>query len=519
MAMTVYVFDREKRVKKALAQDQVTALIHDEGNYTLHAEIDSGVAVAPGEYIGFRCVDDNFRLFAVDSAAHDDDNNVTDVEATDAIVVDLKEIINEDLQKLDVDLHTAIRALLPEGQGWIVKGAQPDRLEKTRSYYASVWEMFKTFEQLYEWRITTYYTFDGGAISGRVIETMKDEAVFRGRILHSRVDASKVYLTRKGRPITRLYVLGPAQGSQDVQTNLTIADAEWSIDAGDPVDKPKGQTWIEDPAAVAKYGLHTDKIMINGVEDAKSLIEKGWQELQKLKEPKVTAEAVVADVEFLPGHSHRVIRLGDLVAVRLKNGMYAAARIIAVKRDYIKPLQTKITTGDKKDAITYQVSSLISSATHTFERLTIYQNRFYEDEALIQLNAEFIQANAKNIEANAEQIRLNAEELLIKANKTDIEGFVTVDDLEAEILSVVDNAYIGGVLAGTDIMCNALTATASVWTEYISAYSVTTAELIIGESALYKASVTVVTGIDVVKNVEGHITAVQPVTTKIDYYA
>lgn len=522
--MTVYVFDHAKRVRMPLAKDQVTALIHDEGGHSVHAEIDSSAAVVPGEYIGFRCVDDKFRMFVVDTAAHDDDVNVTDIEAVDAAVAELKEIIIEEEQQLDVDLHKAITSLLPSGAGWIVKGMQPDRVEKTRAYYASAWEMLKTFETLYAWRTVVYYEFSGTEIGWRVIETMPDEAIFRGRILNSRKDASKVYVSKKGKPITRLYVLGPAQGSRDVQTNLTIADAEWSMDAGDPADKPKGQTWIEDVEAVAKYGLHTDKVLINGVEDPKELLKKGWEELQRVKEPSFTAEATVTDVEFLPGHSHQQIRMADLIAIRFRDGSFAAAaKVINIKRDYIKPGLTKIIIGDKKDAITSQVGQLITSATHTFERLTVYQNRFREDEALIQLNAEFIQANAKDIELNAEEtIRLNSELLLIDAEITTMKELIaekaSIEDLEAQILSVVDNAYVGGILSGTDVACNSLTATSSVWTEYISSYSITTAELILGDSELQKKTMYVVTGIETTKY-DGYVTGVKALTTEITYYA
>lgn len=452
--MTVYVFNRDKTVRQPLAMGQVTRLIHGEAANDLTASIDANVSLENGEHLGVKCADGRFRLFTIENVARDDDKNVNDVTATDAIVADLQEIILEEEQQLDVKLMDGIKALLPKG--WTVTGTQPDRLEKSRAYYTSAWQMLKTFEQLYEWRIVTYYRFDGSAISDRVVETMQDEAVYRGRILQSRKDASKVYITKKGKPITRLYGLGPAQGTRDVQTNLTFADAEWSKYAGDPVDKPKGQKWVQDQEAVAKYGLHTATITINDAENEKELLEKTWKELQRLKEPAVTAEATVTDVEALPGHEHQIIRLGDLVAIRLKNGQYAAARVIDVKRDLLHQHLTKIIVGNKKDAISYQVSTLIASATHTFERLTIYQNRFYEDEALIQLNAEFIQINAKKIEENAEQIRLNAgftDEVnnRITAAEQRLDGISATIDLWAGTLD-----EFGNRLDGAEVMIDGL---------------------------------------------------------------
>lgn len=487
--MTVYVFDGEKKLVQPLAESQVTELQHDENNHSLFAVIGAETNLRPGDHLGFTCADGKFRLFTVTTAALDDDKNVIDVTAMDAIVSELQEIIVEDVQKIDVLLQTAIESILPlsEDPLWSAEGTQPDRVEKFRAYYRTAWEMVSTFEQLYEWRIIPWYRFTAGEITGKVMEMQEDEAVFRGRILQSRRDASKVYVTRSGKPITRLYGLGPAQGSGDLQTNMTFEEAEWSTENGDPADKPAGQTWVEDAEAVAKYGVHTARVSITDAKDAADLLQKTWDHLQTVKEPAVTVEAIVADMEMLPGYSWMQIRLGDLVIVELANGRSVEARIIAIKRDYIRPWLTKITVGAKKATIQSQVSTLIASATHTFERLTIYQNRFYEDEALIQLNAEFIQANAEAIEANAKQIRLNAEEILVKADRVELDAYVKATELEADILRVVDDAYIGGILSTMDLYCETLNANSSIATEYLNCYDVSTAGLTVnGTEAVWK---------------------------------
>lgn len=546
--MTVYLFDRDKKVRAVIAPNHLTELVHEEAANGLRANIDVSYLPQNGEHIGFRCVDGYFRIFTITQTDVNDQRGVAELTCEDAIVAELKEIVIEELQQLDVDLHTAINAILPAG--WWVTGVNPQHLDKSRAYFASAWEMLKTFESLYSVRILQYYQYEAGTISGRVIEVVEDVGVFRGRILESRKDASSVVVSRKGKPITRLYGLGPAQGSTDVQTNLTIADAEWSIDKGNPVNKPKGQCWIEDPEAVAKYGLRTDKVMITGVETAEELIQKAWEHLQTVKEPAVTCSAVVAAMEMMPGQDWKVLRLGDLAAIVLRTGDSVVTRIIDIERDYLRHNLTKVISGDKKDSIRSQVSSLITSATHTFERLTIYQNRFHEDEALIQLNAEFIQLNADAIEANAQQIRLNANELIAqaqqisaKANAVEVEAItVKVDALETEITGLlkVDElaaaiAYLGDLHVGGDLDVPGAATMDSLWVNgvatleggivagdvdcyNIDAGNIACTGLSIGGSTVYKTSLTVVTGIDVVTNLEGRITAVQPVTTKLYYY-
>lgn len=487
--MTVYIFDKDQNVRTPVADGDAVDLIHDENNRSITVSVKKTYQVKNGEYVGFLCVDGHFRMFCVTGSALNDDKGVHDITATDAIVQEMKEAIVEEKQQLDVPLNEALAGLVPNST-WTVSGAAPDRVEKYRAYYTSLWNMVTTLEQLYEWRVDAYYTFGNGKIVSRVLEMVDPAPVFRGRILESGKDASKVYITSTGRPITRLYGLGAAQGTQDEPKNLTFADVVWSVENGDPVDKPKGQTWVEDPQAVEENGLHTDTFSAQDAENADDLLKKTWEELQRKKKAAIAIKATVADMEMVPGYSHMQIRLGDLVAVLLKDGTSVEAKIIAIKRHYFRPWMTTITIGEKTASIQTQVSSLITSATHTFERLTIYKNRFQEDEALIQLNAEHIQLNAetiiqhaelfiqletaneevllrldgvnKTLEAQAETILLQAEEINIKANKTYVDDlvakFVTAEEVVANILEVVDSAYVSEMLEVADLRVGGVTA-------------------------------------------------------------
>lgn len=482
MAVTVYIFGTDRRVRAPLGPEQAQDLIHDENEHKITVSVSAAHNVKNGEYIGFRCVDEHFRLFCVTNTVLDDDKRLIDVTATDAIVQDMKEAIIESNQQLDVSLLEALAAYVPD-ESWVIAGEAPvDRLEKSRAYYTSLWTMVTTLEQLYEWAIDAYYLFDGAQVTGKVLHMRSPEPAFRGRILQSGRDASKVLITSAGRPITRLYGLGKSTGTEDEPQNLTFADVVWSKADGDPVDKPKGQTWVEDPDADAADGVHTDVYTAQDAENPADLLKRTWEELQRRKQPTVSIKATVADLEMVEGYSHMQIRLGDLVSVCLKTGAIVEAKIIAIKRNYSKPWMTTITIGEKTASIQAQVSSLITSATHTFERLTIYKNRFKEDEALIQLNAQHIQENAqtiidhaelfikleagneevymlldgvnKTLEAQAETIRLQggliegkADKIRLDAIETEISGLVKVDELYAEVIKAVGESHFGRLSA------------------------------------------------------------------------
>lgn len=437
--MMVYIFGHDKQVRRIAPENSITDLVHNEEAYTLDATVSEDLMVQNGEHIGFRCVDGHFRLFTVTKRDNDDGRHQTVIKATDAIVQELKEATVEELQQLDVGLKVAIEGLIEASdttETWEVTGAEPDRLEKSRAYYSSVWTMLETYKTMYEWQIILYYAFENGKISKRVIELQEDVAVFRGRILKSRKDAANVSVIKNNPPVTRLYGVGASTGSGDLQTNLTFAEVEWSVAKGDPVDKPKGQSWVEDPAAVAKYGRHGATAPFSDVEDPAELLKKTWEHLQTVKEPSCTVEANIQDLERVPGHEHQIIRLGDLVPIRLTNATMETARVIGIKRDYIRHWLTKLTIGDKTATVQSQVSSLIVSAAHTFERLTIFKNRFHEDEALIQLNAEHIQLNAKTIMEHAEQILLKAEKEDLGAVYVFLDGVTETLTLHGENIEI-----------------------------------------------------------------------------------
>lgn len=458
--MTLYIFSALKTLRDIVPPAGLTGLVHDESAYTVSATIPMDLTVVPGEHIGFMCVDGRFRMFTVTKAENKDFDATTIITGIDTAVQELKETIVPELQQLDVNLYDSVVALLDASDArssWSVTGSGPADLKKHRAYYTTMWTMLETLAQLYEWRIIPHYYFASGAITGRTIELAADTATFRGRILQSKKDASNVYVIKSTPPITRLYGLGPSKSQEPgVSENLTFAEAEWSTAAGDPANKPKEQTYVDDPAAVAKYGVRSSTVQFDEVEDEKDLLQKTWNHLQTIKEPTCTVEATVQDLEQVPGYETKIIRLGDLVPVRLSNAAMEEARVIGIKRDYVKPWLTKVTIGDKTASLSTQVTNLMTNALHTHETLTIYKNRFHEDEALIQLNAQFVQANAERIELNAQLIGLYAtytDELTgrITAAEIELDGMNATIDLWAGTLD-----EFGRRLDGAELLIDGL---------------------------------------------------------------
>lgn len=148
-------------------------------------------------------------------------------------------------------------------------------------------------------------------------------------------------------------------GSPDgYSRKITFADVVWKKSAGNPLDKPAGQEYLEDPAATAVYGFSDGKPRIGFVEfdkidDKDLLIKATYDKLQELKRPKVSFKASVTDVGNL--------NLGDTVAIiRHDLKIEYLTRVYKVTHDLLNAQNNTIELGDdfQKASITSTISAV-----------------------------------------------------------------------------------------------------------------------------------------------------------------
>lgn len=140
------------------------------------------------------------------------------------------------------------------------------------------------------------------------------------------------------------------------------------------------------------------------------------------------------------------------------------------------------------------------------ERITLLAEEKQVDEIATRLKQVEIDLNAAEaaltLKAAASDmasamLRLSGleSEILLKADKVDIEGFLTVND----------GAYVAGMLSGNDIDCEILTVNSGIWAASVNAFdvdstSVTTSSLnVVGEDVQWREA-------EVVTDVNVHVT-------------
>ena len=149
---------------------------------------------------------------------------------------------------------------------------------------------------------------------------------------------------------------------------ITFADVEWSKSNGDPLDKPKGQEWLEDPDATKQLGFSDGHMRIGlevfeNIDDPKVLLQKTYEALKTDERPQVQFSASVINT----GELH----LGDRVGITRNDiGIAYETRVFKVQHNLLDETQNKIDLGDNLEQtnnLSYQVSALQSEVTNNTE--------------------------------------------------------------------------------------------------------------------------------------------------------
>ena len=129
---------------------------------------------------------------------------------------------------------------------------------------------------------------------------------------------------------------------------LTFAGVEWATANGDPLDKPKGQIYLEDPTATDQFGIpyiegrKAPRIGIVGFddeEDPERLLELTYEQLKVQARPKVLFKATVANIG--------ATGIGDTVTIHRHDlDIHYQTRVRKVVRDKLNDNKTQVELGD-----------------------------------------------------------------------------------------------------------------------------------------------------------------------------
>ena len=155
-----------------------------------------------------------------------------------------------------------------------------------------------------------------------------------------------------------------------VMEYIDISSVEWSVAAGDPVNKPLGQTIIIDPDADTMYkrlnsktGKLQERIMYaewseQTAKDAEDLCSQAWRILKANSVITPSYEVTASDLYRLSGnnsdYAHEQVSLGDTCIIidrKITPELRATTRVVEIEEDLLNPVNNKYVFGKYRQTL------------------------------------------------------------------------------------------------------------------------------------------------------------------------
>lgn len=291
----LYLFDKNENLIHELASNEMESLIqHEELNKLMTLEfavfIESNYKMDDIEYVAHKDMENYQRIQMYRVISSESDDYTVNYQAVHIIFDELKSYgYIRDKRPNKVKASSALDIALA-GSRWKVGRVDNSELLSTNFYDCTRIEALSKIIKTWNMDLHFYLTFEVNKITGRYIDLLG----FRGEDTGERfvygsnalevvkeVDVSEVY--------TRVIPRGKGEEKVDEQGKPTdgygrrikINDIIWEKSKGDPIDKPKGQEYLELKEMTNKFGFsdgepRTRVQIFEDIEDPKELIKAGY---------------------------------------------------------------------------------------------------------------------------------------------------------------------------------------------------------------------------------------------------
>lgn len=284
----------------------------------------------------------------------------------------ISELSDEHINNLEITGKTAKQALTSvlAGTLWEVGSVYGSPVSSVNVSRGSVWQAVLEITDNWNVYIEPRVTLASNGTITRKLDIVNPAGVFNGvrlSVNKNMLDPSVTY--DDSEVVTAMYGYGGTITSSDPSeknTECTFKDVVWSRTNSHPA-KPKGQEYIEYPAATAQYGRNGRPrygfYQNTDITDPDTLLQKTWESLQTACKPSVSIEGTVADL-YRMGYADQPIKLHDIAIVEIDPaGFKAQIQIIRMATDLLDPSATTLTIGSYIPNIIYIERKTNESAT------------------------------------------------------------------------------------------------------------------------------------------------------------
>lgn len=374
----LYLFDKNENLIHELASNEIESLIqHEELNKLMTLEfsvfIDSNDKMKDIEYVAHKDMEDYQKIQMYRIISSESDDYTVNYQAVHIIFDELKAYgYIRDKRPDKVKASAALNIALA-GSRWNVGRVDDSELLSTSFYDCTRLDALSKIIKTWNLDLHFYLTFDGNKITGRYIDLLG----FRGEDTGERfvygsnalevvkeVDKSEVY--------TRVIPRGKGEEKVDDEGKPTdgygrrikIDDVLWEKSKGDPIDKPKGQEFLELKEMTEKFGFSDGKArtrvqIFEDIEDPKELIKAGYDFLVKVSRPLVQFKTKIS--------KRSRTNVGDIVRIIRKDlDFYYRTRIYKAHRNLLNET-LEVEFGDKLVQSPSDRQKIVSDSLNSLE--------------------------------------------------------------------------------------------------------------------------------------------------------
>ncbi|WP_332381182.1 phage tail spike protein [Lactococcus cremoris] len=267
---------------------EITTNASELMNDTLSVSLPFDETIKDASYIAVNDTkEQEFSLYRILTAK--DEDNLLSFEAINFAVDELDNFIIKDIRPKNRSFSDVINQLLSDsGCDWVLGICEPIKTVSSTFYYTSMPESLKALQELGA-EFTFSIEITGNKITKKIIHCYNQIGKITNKRFEYGEDVLKiVHQQDRTNIVTALIGRGKGEEVGDgYGRRIEFSDVEWRKSNGKPLDKPKGQNWIEYPEMTKEYGIPSNGKMLprktvvvfDDVEDASELLQKTYDQL------------------------------------------------------------------------------------------------------------------------------------------------------------------------------------------------------------------------------------------------
>ena len=331
----IYLFDKNENLIKLVKKDAIKSALQKftlttekyvSDRLTVEMKDLTAQELEQVEYMAIQSIEDahKFHFFYI---AQKFSEKLTTLIGVQSGIEELRKSVVLDKRPKNSFARPVIEDLL-RGTNWQARFVSETSQRSTNFYYISTFEALKKVCQVWNLEMQFFVEVNGNKIGARYIDFKQKIGEATGkRVVYGHnalqilqeVERTNLFTALIGRGKGE-EVSGPTNegGYAGYGRRVTFEDIVWEKTKGAPVDKPKGQKYVELPEMTKKYGIKNADgtmrakigfVVFEQEEDANVLIRRTYEQLVNASRPQLTLKTstvYLKDVNI--GDTIRVVR-------------------------------------------------------------------------------------------------------------------------------------------------------------------------------------------------------------------